>query len=204
MAPVAGVAGLLLTGGASRRMGTDKAAIVVRGEPLAARLGRLLSRTVAPAIEVGPGRSGLPSVREPVPGQGPLPAIAAGRAELACLGHDGPALVLACDLPLVDEALLALLARWPRARRPVPKSAASAVPVAGGVAQVLCARWSAAALDAAGSLAAAGRRSVRELLDAAPVAWVAQAEWEEAAGAEAFFDIDTPADLAALGPAVGP
>ena len=56
-------AGILLTGGASRRMGTDKATIVVGGETLARRTARLLSAVCDPAVEVGPGASDLPAVR---------------------------------------------------------------------------------------------------------------------------------------------
>ena len=40
--PVPGVAGLVLTGGASRRMGRDKAAIVIEGMSCADRVGRRL------------------------------------------------------------------------------------------------------------------------------------------------------------------
>ena len=58
------LAGVLLTGGASRRMGTDKARLVVDGETLAARSARVLAAVCEPVIEVGPGVSGLPAVEE--------------------------------------------------------------------------------------------------------------------------------------------
>ena len=51
---------LLLTGGASRRMGTDKATIEFRGETLAARAARVLAEVCDPVIEVGTGVTRLP------------------------------------------------------------------------------------------------------------------------------------------------
>ena len=72
------MAGVLLTGGASRRMGTDKARLVVNGETLAARSARVLTAVCDPVVEVGPGVSGLPAVLEEPPGAGPLVALLAG------------------------------------------------------------------------------------------------------------------------------
>ena len=46
--------GLLLTGGASRRLGTDKATIVWQGETLAVRAAVVLAQVCAPVLEVGP------------------------------------------------------------------------------------------------------------------------------------------------------
>jgi molybdopterin-guanine dinucleotide biosynthesis protein A len=71
-------AGVLLTGGASRRMATDKANIVWRGETLAARAARVLGAACDPVIEVGSGATGLRCVREDPPGSGPLAALLAG------------------------------------------------------------------------------------------------------------------------------
>ena len=77
-------AGLLLTGGASRRMGQDKAALPATdgGESLAGRTARLLAAATSPTLEVGPGWSDLPAVVEVQRGGGPLVALAAGRREL--------------------------------------------------------------------------------------------------------------------------
>ena len=115
------VAGVLLTGGSSRRMGRDKATMVVRGEQLATRTARVLSAVCDPVVEVGRGVTELKCVREYPPGSGPLAALVAGADELAV----DEVLLLACDYPFIDEPVLRLLADWrawadrhPRCRRP--------------------------------------------------------------------------------------
>jgi molybdopterin-guanine dinucleotide biosynthesis protein A len=180
-------AGMLLTGGASRRLGTDKASVTIRGITLAAAAGRLLSSVAAPAIEVGDGVSGLASVREAPPGDGPLAAVAAGFRALHASGYDGAALVLATDLPDITVALLELIAGWP--------GAGAVVPIADGHRQSLCARYPAHAGSLATELLARGERSMQALLRELDVVEVSPEQWNTAAPPSAFFDVDTPADL---------
>ena len=186
------LAGLLLTGGRSRRMGRDKSQLVLGGRTMAARLGGLLVEVVGPALalEVGPGSSGLAAVREAPPFAGPLAAVVAGWRALAAAGHTGPVLVVACDLPLLDAAALRLLADWP--------GEGSVVPVADGRRQLLSARWSPADLAAAEAALAGGARALREvqlgddLVELGPdggAGWVATG-WTA--------DWDTPGDVARL------
>lgn len=177
-------AGILLTGGASRRLGRDKATAPFGGSALAARAAATLAAVADPAIEVGPGVSGLPHVDDVR--QGPLVAIGAG---LAGLPAGVPVLVLACDLPLVTASLLRWLASHP--------SAGSVVPVAGDppLPQPLCARWSPAALAGVPSLVAAGERSLRPLVAGPDVTLIPAAEWARHAGrarTHALDDVDTP------------
>jgi molybdenum cofactor guanylyltransferase len=184
-------AGILLTGGRSRRLGVDKATLVVHGETLAVRAGRRLAAVCDPAVEVGDGGSGLPSLRESPPGAGPLAALAAGGTALRDRGHRGDALLLAVDLPAVDEALLA----WLRDLDGAP----TVVPRVEGRLQLACARYGADALVAAGSLVAGGIRALHHLLDVVEHDVVDEAEWGAVAGADAFLDIDTPDDARRLG-----
>jgi molybdopterin-guanine dinucleotide biosynthesis protein A len=134
--------------------------------------------------------SGLAAVREDPPGQGPLAAIGAGAAELARRGYAGPVVVLAVDMPLVGAGLVSLLAGRP--------GLATAVPLADGQPQPLCARYGPEALAVVPELLAAGERSLRALLAAVEVSWVPPAEWEPVGGPDAFRDLDTPEDLARL------
>jgi molybdopterin-guanine dinucleotide biosynthesis protein A len=188
-----GAAGLLLTGGASRRLGQDKAALVPAGssEALAPRTARLLVQVARPALEVGPGSSGLPALQEDHPGSGPLVAVAAGSRRLRALGWTGPVIVVATDLPRLTPGLLGWLAEYPSAR--------SVIPVVDEIPQTLCARYAAADLDLAVELAARGLRALHHLVSRIDAVLAGPSLWQAAAGGvDALFDIDTPADLARL------
>jgi molybdenum cofactor guanylyltransferase len=183
---VADVGGLLLTGGASRRLGVDKATLVLRGERLADRTARLLSAVAAPVIEVGPGYTTLPAVREHPPGSGPLAALAAG----ADVGS-ARVLVLAVDLPFLDVAVLQWLASH--------EAPGAVVPIVDGAAQPLCARYSTEALALATKLVREGHASMRALLDRIDVHEAREDEWGIVTTASAFADVDTREDMATYG-----
>ena len=185
------VAGLLFTGGSSRRMGRDKAALVVDGVSLAERAARALVGVVDPVLEVGPGRSSLPTVAEAEPGAGPLGALAAGAAALAQRGHPGGAVVLATDLPFVTDELVRVLASHP--------SEATVVPVIAGRRQLLAARYSPAALQTAPAHFAAGQRSLATLLDEVDVVELVEEELADVVDLRELEDVDTPEDVTRLG-----
>jgi molybdopterin-guanine dinucleotide biosynthesis protein A len=176
------VAGVLLTGGASRRMGTDKATIELDGETLAARAARVLTAVCAPVVEVGPGHTPLTTVREEPRGRGPLAALVAGADALGA--HT--VLLLACDMPYVEAPLLELLASWPGAR--------TVVPVARGRRQYTCARYGPDALARARAVLASGGSSLRAVCEGAEE--LPEAAWRSVAGPDAFTDLDTPEDRA--------
>jgi len=185
------VAGLLLTGGASRRLGIAKSTLLCDGERLSDRGARVLSDACDPVLEVGPGVSRLPVVREDPPGTGPLAAVAAGSAALRARDHRGAALVLAVDLPFVEPAVLAWLAEHP--------APGTVVPRVEGEAQSLCARYSPDALAVAERLVQAGERSMRSLLAEVRVTYLDEDAWGAVCDAQVFADIDTPADLERFG-----
>lgn len=185
----AGLAGAVLAGGASRRMGTDKAFIEVRGRPLVAAAAEALAAAGAePVIVVGGdvdrlAALGLNRIDDPHPGHGPAQAIAGALAHLA------PAemvAILACDLLApTSRAISALLAALTDA-----SGAAIAVPVVDGQQQWLHAVWRREV--GLGQLQAAwarGERSIRNSLDPQLVVEV------EGIDAEMLADADTPADL---------
>lgn len=183
-------AGMLLTGGASRRMGFDKAMIDVGGVPNALRLAGALGQVAGPLVEVGPGRSGLPAVSEEPPGAGPLVALCAGWDALVACGCAGPVLVVACDLAFLTAEALAVLSGWP--------GVSSALPVVGGRPQPLCARWSQADMEVARELVVAGERSMKALLARAAVEMLSEVVWP-GDPRRVFADVDTPQDLRRFG-----
>jgi molybdopterin-guanine dinucleotide biosynthesis protein A len=197
-------AGLLLTGGASRRMGRDKARLVLidgrgyKADPsgsdvlggltLAERTARLLAAATTIAVEVGPGFSHLPHVSESPPGSGPLAALVAGSVELGRLGHDGPVLVVATDLPRLTHGMLDWLARL--------RSGRSVVPEAGGRLQPLCARYEAPDVAVAARLVEGGATAMSALFEAIDPLLVSEETWSEFAGdPRCLDDLDTPDQL---------
>lgn len=185
-----GVAALLLTGGASRRMGRDKATLpAADGVPLARRTAGLLAAVAAPVLEVGPGRAGIRAVPDGWPGAGPLTAVASGATRLATLGWSGPVLVVATDLPELDEPLLGWLAD-----HPYP---GTVVPVVDGYPQMLCARYDAATVACAPVLAGAGARRMRDLIEGRRVHLAGPDEWGGVSIGGSLRDTDTPEAWAA-------
>ncbi len=191
--PVAGprptIGGVLLTGGTSRRLGVDKASVVVHGQRLADHAAGVLAPVCTRVVEVGPGITDLPACREEPPGSGPLAALVAGATALGADAARG-VMLLACDLPAVEEPLVELIARWP--------GASTVVPVADGRPQLVCARYGPDALAAAVGALAAGERSLRQLLDRVGHQLLEQSAWGAVAPPDAFADVDTPDDLARI------
>jgi molybdopterin-guanine dinucleotide biosynthesis protein A len=178
-------AGILLTGGASRRMGIDKATLVIGGETLAARAARVLAAVCDPVIEVGLGVTGLRAMREEPPGGGPLAALVAGARALGEL----PVVLLACDMPFVEAPLLRLLADWP--------GSGTVVPVSNGRFQYACARYGRASIDEAVAALRHGPAGLKHAMDTT-VTYLHD-EWRAVAPDHAFSDLDTPEDLQRFG-----
>lgn len=105
------VTGVVLAGGAGRRMGlVDKAMLQVGGIMLLDRVLAAARPVCDRLVVVGPVRptdvAGVTFVSEAEPGGGPVPAVLAGVA--ACADSD-VVLVLAADLPLLTTAALQAL-----------------------------------------------------------------------------------------------
>jgi molybdenum cofactor guanylyltransferase len=155
--------GLILAGGASKRMLRDKAALKFQGKTQLDRAFELLSRYL-PRVFVSvradqtsdPTRAHLPMIVDSVDGAGPIVGI---RSALAA--HPEVAwLVLACDLPfLSDTAIEELL------RRRDPSALATAYKSAhDGLPEPLCAIWQPASASPLAEYQAAGGHCPRKFL----------------------------------------
>lgn len=180
------VAAILLTGGASSRLGTDKARLTTAGgRTLADRTAELLRAVADPVVEAGPGVSGLPNVVE-ARRAGPLGAVVVAAGHLALAGPPCATLVVATDLPSLSVSALELLARFPGGRSVIPRVA--------GAPQVLCARYSPEFLATAADAFSRGERSLRRLVERSEVTLLDEDRWDGHGGAGVFDDIDTRQD----------
>ena len=180
--------GLVLAGGESRRLGSDKARW--DGAALPARAVEALAAVCAEVAVADRGRGLVPGCPSLVdgPGRGPAAGILGGAA--AYPGR--PLLVLACDLPRVPAGLLAELANSPEPDWALPRWAGGREP--------LCALYGPAALAVLAARVAAGRFSLHDLddLEGGGLA-VRHLEGEELRRfgdpAEVFLNLNTPEDL---------
>ncbi|HYG10586.1 MAG TPA: molybdenum cofactor guanylyltransferase [Pyrinomonadaceae bacterium] len=183
--------GFILAGGASSRMGTDKAQLTLGGRTFLERVAAALG-AIAPEISVVGARerlagSGLPVVEDIYRGCGALGGLHA--ALLACRAPW--AAVVSCDLPFVTGELFTRLCELRT------EDAAAIVPrQPDGRPQPLCALYSPArCLELAARLLAEGERRPRVLLQQAQTRWVAPAELADLRDAELFFlNVNTPED----------
>jgi molybdenum cofactor guanylyltransferase len=185
------VAAAVLAGGASRRMGRDKATMPVGGTPLAAWALAAAARVADPVVLVAPAghpARGLGAALVTDPGHGPLAALAAALEALDA-GH---VLVLAGDHPGLKVELLAHLVGL-RGR-----AEAVACRRDGRLEPLVAVYQRRPALAAAADRLAAGDRSLRGLLAALRTLVVEEAEWRRLdPDGRSFADLDDPAAVTA-------
>ena len=110
MEKYAGLAGIVLAGGRSSRLGLDKDRLSLGGEDMLTRTARLLSSFLSRVVGIGRRHGTLESRLDDEPGTGPVGAVttALRHTRTSCL-------VLPCDLPFMNEpTLAALLNAWER------------------------------------------------------------------------------------------
>jgi molybdopterin-guanine dinucleotide biosynthesis protein A len=152
--------GYVLTGGASRRMGRDKARLPWRGVTLVEWIASQVSEAVGSATLVGaPGRYtdlGLPGIHEDYSGSGPLSGIE------AALRHSPFALnlIVACDMPFLTAEFLRGLAE----AAVVAGADVCATVNAGGEPEPLCAVYHRRTLREVRRALEEGRWKARDLL----------------------------------------
>jgi molybdopterin-guanine dinucleotide biosynthesis protein A len=198
-------------GGESRRMGRSKALLPLPpyGEPLIRHVLRRLAPLVTGNTIIVTGDPQLVAVLNPVdgvrcipdhyPDAGPLGGMATGLRNVS-----GWALMIACDLPLVDLAVCQYLvelaheaesdATWPWL---------AVVPVVDTIRQPLHAVYHRQALPALEKQLAAGERRAASFLVDIPVRWVTEAELQPFDPyLRSFVNVNTPEEWAAVRPLV--
>ena len=155
--------GLVLAGGASTRMRTDKAALQYHGQPQLQWAFELVSKfcaasfvSVRPDQRTDAARAGHPQIVDRQPGIGPIAGISAALLEQPKAAW----LVLACDLPFLTERTLEHLI----AHRDASKVATAYRSAHDGLPEPLCAIWEPAAREPVLAYIASGKQCPRKFL----------------------------------------
>lgn len=186
------IEGFILTGGASRRMGTDKSRLVVDGQSFVERIAHELTPVTASIKLIGDRESSsrFETARDLYPAWGALGGVHAALATCKVQW----ALIVACDFPLVTSELFRQLATMRE------KSEAVAPVQNDGIPQPLCTLYRVEpCLAVATELIKCGERKPIALLQSVRTRWVGFSELSNLAGANHFFDnINTPEDYTRL------
>lgn len=171
--------GVILTGGASTRMGRSKADYELDGRAMADWVVDALTICCDAVVAAGRAWRELPVIPDVPDMEGPLAGI------VASLRHvKGPITVVAVDQPWVRADTLQRLAASSSGDRIV-------VPMDGGVAQVTCAVYTPDLLEGA------VQRSIQAALDVVSHDAVARDTWTQwGEDGRSWFSVDRPADAA--------
>ena len=197
------VTGFLLAGGASRRMGRPKAALVLSGETMLSRQIRLLRAVSRQAFIVGATARfsggmdghvedlGVTILADELPGRGPLAGISAALARTRTEFN----LILSCDLPWMEAAFLRFLCR-----HAFKGGDEVTLPVSrGGGDEPLCAVYRRRALWAIRTTLAAGQNQVSRSFAKVRVERLTWPEIARAGFPARIFDnMNTPDDYQAV------
>ncbi len=193
-------AGIILAGGQSRRMGSDKALLPLPGVdhiPFISHLATLLSDVCSEVVLVtrdaaqGAAYTSYlsPAVRivfDDVPAIGPLMGLASGLRGI----QSSHALVTAVDTPFLQPALLAFLLSQPLDDRLL-------VPLVDAIPQVLLAVYPRSILSLIDAYLREGRRDPRSLLQVAPTRYIEEVQLRQVdPHLRSFLNINTPDELA--------
>lgn len=185
------LAGVVLTGGASRRMGRDKATLTVPGffdgRTLVEQLVSVVAQRCDPVFVVAAQGQVLPDLpaqvlRDEVPGLGPLPAIGLGLRAAAHAGAER-AFVCAVDMPFVIPELIDQLAGPSQADVVLPRADRD---------HYLAAVYRTALAETVDALVATGERRVGALVETVEVQRIVLADTSPLA------NLNSPDDVAGL------
>lgn len=211
---------VILTGGDSRRMGQDKASLMLGERSLLQHVIRIVQPLFCEVIiSVRQHRVEimLPEVCDDPTHRGPLAGLAAGLQN----AKTSWVFLLACDMPFIEQDVIERLGRY--RSKPLPASPSqgrsesapsliregwgglgfefqAVVPMVQGYPQPLAAFYAVSCLDSVlECLNGGGKHSMRELLDKLQVRYVSEDELQ-IAGTQSrnFVDLDTPQEVASV------
>jgi molybdopterin-guanine dinucleotide biosynthesis protein A len=188
------VEGFILVGGASSRMGCDKARLKINGEEFVEKIASVLSNVTERVSTVGSRYENdiwhLPNVPDRFQKWGALGGLHASL--YACKANW--ALVVACDLPFVTEELFRRLIS-------MREGYESVVPIqTNGKLQPLCALYRVeSCLKIAEEMISHGTRRPRDLFERVKTKYLGKEDWQDLPNSDLFFNnINTPFDYEKL------
>ncbi len=186
------LAAVILAGGASRRMGRDKATTMFGGKTLVEQVVSAVSSRCAPVFVMAAPGQALPAVqavilRDEMQGEGPLLATGRGLRAAAEAGLD-LAFVCAVDMPLLSSELIDELAG------PAVRLGAEVVLPWDGRSHYLAGIYRTSLHERVAGLVAAGKRSMRALIDTVDTQQVVMPEQPS------LTNVNTAAELTAAAP----
>lgn len=160
---MADLVGAVLTGGASRRMGRDKALIQIEGVRMVDRVAAALAAAgCSNVVAVGPRQlaGDLAHIDDLYPGEGPLGGVLTAMASMASW-----LCVVACDLPWLDVDSIAALHRAAASAAAAGQNTAEVDVVVARTDRIepLCALWNPSCRDAVQQAFDSGERSLLEV-----------------------------------------
>ena len=184
------IAGFILAGGESSRMGRDKALLELDGVPLIVRMARLVGSVAGRPTVVGNPEAyrslGLRVIGDDWTGAGPLGGIATALRNL----NVPWGLVVACDLPYVTRPWLAYLVE-----RAMASEADALLPMNVRGAEPLCAVYHKRCEAAIRAALERGTRKVTEGLEGLRVELIEPSEWKAFdSGGLLFKNMNSPED----------
>ena len=187
-----GVGAVVLAGGRSSRMGTDKATVPFCGRRMVDVVVERLRALTDDVVVCARQRSALEPILVPVVEDaeayaGPLPALVAG---IRAAGTTR-VVAVACDMPFLNVPLLADLAGR------LNDDIDAVVPITAHGPQPLHAAYGDCAVEPLLAVLASGERSLRGALERLRVRWVEEEEWRALdPSGNSFRNVNTPDELA--------
>ena len=196
------IAGFILVGGESRRMGTDKSGLTLNGQSFVDRIAGEISEVTSSVTIVGGNAAALqlkrlsnPAIVPDVyPHWGALGGVHAALDACSRQWAAAWALIVACDFPFVTRELFVRLARLREGFEAVAPIQTDSIP------QPLCALYRVEpCLARAEELIKSGERKPIALLQSVRTRWVLFSEIADLKQDTSLFDnINTPQDYARI------